>query len=170
MLDKITNLCRTLSKDTNEKLWRGVVIIYRGRNPVSCFDYEYLDGRVLITANYDNYMTYKHNIVEECSIDCKDKSIIVTIPCEVKLSATTFDGYGRFAFALEKSYAKTEVIFNPPATILYKDGEKYVSKCDSVDTFDEEKGLMLCLLKSHGYTYSDIERLLNSAKRFGDKK
>lgn len=62
-----------------------------------------------------------------------------------------------------------QCIFNPPATILYKCGKKSVSKCDSEDTFDEEKGLMMCLLKSHGYTYGDIERLLKSAKRFGKK-
>lgn len=73
---------------------------------------------------------------------------------------------------LSSMQAKDKVIFNPPATILYKDGKKYVSKCDSADDFDEEKGLMLCLLKSHGYTYTDIERLLKSAKRFnkGDKQ
>lgn len=62
-----------------------------------------------------------------------------------------------------------EVIFNPPATILYKDGKKYVSKCDSSDTFDEEKGLMMCLLKSCGYKYGDIKRLLKGAKRFGEQ-
>lgn len=64
---------------------------------------------------------------------------------------------------------KNEVIFNEPATILYKDGKKYVSKCDKEDKFSEELGLALCLLKSFGVSCSDFEKLLNSAKRQGGK-
>ena len=64
---------------------------------------------------------------------------------------------------------KTEVIFNEPATILYKDGKKYVCKCDKEDKFSEELGLALCLLKSFGVSYSDFEKLLKSAKRQGKK-
>ena len=65
--------------------------------------------------------------------------------------------------------AKNEVIFNKPATILYKDGNKYVSKCDKEDKFSEELGLALCLLKSFGVSYSDFEKLLKGAKRQGGK-
>ena len=64
---------------------------------------------------------------------------------------------------------KNKVIFNEPATVLYKDGKKYVSKCDKEDKFSEELGLALCLLKSFGVSYSDFEKLLNSAKRQGGK-
>ena len=60
---------------------------------------------------------------------------------------------------------KTEVIFNEPATILYKDGKKYVCKCDKEDKFSEELGLALCLLKSFGVSYRDFEKLLKGAKR-----
>ena len=60
---------------------------------------------------------------------------------------------------------KTEVIFNEPATVLYKDGKKYVCKCDKEDKFSEELGLALCLLKSFGVSYSDFEELLKGAKR-----
>lgn len=60
---------------------------------------------------------------------------------------------------------KTEAIFNEPATILYKDGKKYVCKCDKEDKFSEELGLALCLLKSFGVSYSDFEELLKGAKR-----
>lgn len=64
---------------------------------------------------------------------------------------------------------KHEVIFNEPATILYKDGKKYVCKCDKQDKFSEELGLALCLLKSFGVSYSDFEELLKGAKRQGVK-
>lgn len=64
---------------------------------------------------------------------------------------------------------KTEVIFNEPATVLYKDGKKYVCKCDKEDKFSEELGLALCLLKSFGVSYSDFEELLKGAKRQGVK-
>lgn len=64
---------------------------------------------------------------------------------------------------------KDKVIFNEPATILYKDGKKYVSKCDKEDRFSEELGLALCLFKSFGVAYSDFEKLLKSAKRQGGK-
>jgi hypothetical protein len=71
---------------------------------------------------------------------------------------------------LRKAYEpKTEVIFNEPATILYKDGNKYVCKCDKEDKFSEELGLALCLLKSFGVSYSDFEELLKGAKRQGVK-
>lgn len=60
---------------------------------------------------------------------------------------------------------KTKVIFNEPATVLYKDGKKYVCKCDKEDKFSEELGLALCLLKSFGVSYSDFEQLLKGAKR-----
>lgn len=63
------------------------------------------------------------------------------------------------------SEPKTEVIFNEPATILYKDGEKYICKCDKEDKFNEELGLALCLLKSFGVSYSDFKELLKGAKR-----
>ena len=62
-----------------------------------------------------------------------------------------------------------KVIFNEPATILYRNGKKYVSKCDKGDKFSEELGLALCLLKSFGVSYSDFEKLLKCAKRQGKK-
>lgn len=42
----------------------------------------------------------------------------------------------------------TKVIYQNPATIVFwSDGTKTVSKCDSNDTYDEEKGLILCIMK-----------------------
>ena len=50
------------------------------------------------------------------------------------------DGYKRV-------YIK-EVIFNNPATIVFwSDGTKTTSVCDNEDTYDTEKGVLLCVLK-----------------------
>ena len=62
--------------------------------------------------------------------------------------------------------AKNNLIFNNGVTILYVNGKKYVSKCDTEDTFDKEKGLLLCIAKSVGYKYKDIENMINNAKDF----
>ena len=58
-----------------------------------------------------------------------------------------------------------KIIFNPPATILFRDGEKYISKCHENDTYDEEKALAITLLKSFGISYLDLKRMISSAKR-----
>ena len=75
----------------------------------------------------------------------------------------------RNSFRYKCSTPKNEVIFNEPATVLYKDGKKYVCKCDKEDKFSEELGLALCLLKAFGVSYSDFEKLLKGAKRQGVK-
>lgn len=60
-----------------------------------------------------------------------------------------------------------KLIFRDNATILLKDGKKYVSKCQAGDTYDREKGLLLCLAKANGYTYNDICEMLNNAEYQG---
>ncbi len=60
--------------------------------------------------------------------------------------------------------SKITVLFNNPATILWKDGKKYVSKAHN-EEFDEEKGLLMCLAKANGYTHRDIQKMLKTAKR-----
>lgn len=64
---------------------------------------------------------------------------------------------------------KGKLIFRENATILLKDGNQYVSKCQSGDTYDREKGLLLCLAKANGYTYNDICEMLNNAEYQGEK-
>ena len=42
----------------------------------------------------------------------------------------------------------TKVIYQDPATIVFwSDGTKTVAKCDKKDPYDEEKGLILCIIK-----------------------
>jgi hypothetical protein len=62
-----------------------------------------------------------------------------------------------------------KVIFNPPATILYMNGNKYVSKVHG-EEFDEEKGLLMCLAKAHGHSHGEIKQMLKNAKRHTNKK
>ena len=69
--------------------------------------------------------------------------------------------YRQFADKFYKKYATgefmtstfhdvhiTKVIYQNPATIVFwSDGTKTVAKCDKNDTYDEEKGLILCIMK-----------------------
>lgn len=49
---------------------------------------------------------------------------------------------------LSNSFKPKQVIYNNPATIVYwMDGTKTVVKCSEYDTFDEEKGFAMALMK-----------------------
>ena len=56
-----------------------------------------------------------------------------------------------------------KLIFNGNATILFKDGKKYVTMCDASDTYDREKGLLTVLAKANGYNYEAIQEMLKNA-------
>ena len=58
----------------------------------------------------------------------------------------------------------TKVIFNNPATILFINGKKYVSKVHE-EEFDEEKGLLMCLAKANGISHLELQRMIKGAKR-----
>lgn len=62
-----------------------------------------------------------------------------------------------------KMYGKyfiEEVIFHPPATVVYwKDGTKTVVKCKADETFDHEKGLAMAICKKlygNGYNFHKV--------------
>ena len=77
-----------------------------------------------------------------------------------------------WAWALEMVENKANInklIFSDNTTILLKDGKRYVTKCQADDTYDREKGLLLCLAKANGYTYNDICEMLNNAEYLGKK-
>lgn len=59
---------------------------------------------------------------------------------------------------------KIKVIFNNPVTVLYYQGKKYVSKAHD-ETFDEEKGLLMCLAKANGISHLELKRILKNAQR-----
>ena len=63
-----------------------------------------------------------------------------------------------------KELHKTQVIYNPPATIvLWADGTRTVVKCDPLDTYDQEKGLALCYMKKAlGNTSRALNDVLHS--------
>lgn len=57
-----------------------------------------------------------------------------------------------------------QVIFDGEKTTLIKDGKKYVAKCNDGDTYDREKGLLVCLAKANGITYQEICEMLKNAE------
>ena len=64
-----------------------------------------------------------------------------------------------------------EVIFAPPATIVYwKDGTRTVVKCSDDDYFDEETGFVLCFMKkilgNKGNFNTYIRKSIKNAKRY----
>ena len=64
-----------------------------------------------------------------------------------------------------------EVIFSPPATIVYwKDGSRTVVKCSDDDYFDEETGFVLCFMKkilgNKGNFNTYIRKNIKNAKRY----
>jgi hypothetical protein len=64
----------------------------------------------------------------------------------------------------KEKYSTHEVIFNYPATIVILDsGEKGISKCLPADTYDEEKGYQIALLKAkQKRKLKDLKILQNS--------
>lgn len=67
-----------------------------------------------------------------------------------------------------ESKAKADrLIFRDNTTILFKDGKKYVAKCEKGETFDKEKGLLVCLAKANGYTFKDLQEMLAGAEMQG---
>lgn len=65
---------------------------------------------------------------------------------------------------------KYKLIFRDNATILIKDGKKYVAKCEAGDTYDREKGLLVALAKANGYKLKDIQEMLKNAEIQGEDK
>lgn len=55
-----------------------------------------------------------------------------------------------------------KIIFNKPATILYANGKRYVSKAYN-EEFDEEKGLLMCLIKTFGISHLELQRMIKGA-------
>lgn len=63
-----------------------------------------------------------------------------------------------------------KLIFRENATILIKDGKKYVAKCEAGDTYDREKGLLVALAKANGYKFKEIQKMLANAEIQGENK
>ena len=61
------------------------------------------------------------------------------------------------------------IIFNGNKTILKTKYSNFITTCDNEDNFDKEKGVMLCLLKSCGYSYTDVKKLVDNAKDTSNK-
>lgn len=75
-----------------------------------------------------------------------------------------------WTFEMVEEVLPDKLNFNKNVTILFKDGKKYIAKCHPEDTYDREKGLLLCLAKAYGYSYQDIQDMLSNAEIQGDTK
>ena len=60
-----------------------------------------------------------------------------------------------------------KLIFRDNVTILIKDGKRYVAKCREGDTYDKEKGLLVCLAKANGISFNDLQEMLAGAEYQG---
>lgn len=67
-------------------------------------------------------------------------------------------------FMLKQEQQTDKLIFRDNVTILIKDGKRYVAKCCKGDTYDKEKGLLVCLAKASGYTFDDLQKMLEDAE------
>lgn len=67
-------------------------------------------------------------------------------------------------FEMIKPISELKLIFRGSATILIKDGKKYVAKCEAGDTYDREKGLLVALAKANGYNFKEIQEMIANAE------
>lgn len=76
----------------------------------------------------------------------------------------TYDHSGLNSF-FSKNYKPKRVVFNNPYTIAYfDDGAKIVAKCNA-EKFDEEKGVMACIIKHLYGNRSEFLRVIENAER-----
>lgn len=62
--------------------------------------------------------------------------------------------------------SKGKIIFDTlrRRTTLKVDKKSVSVQCDSYDTFNKEKGVLLCIAKANGYIYDDIQHLIDNAE------
>lgn len=73
-------------------------------------------------------------------------------------------------FEMIEPISELKLIFRDNATILIKDGKKYVAKCEAGDTYDREKGLLVALAKANGYNFKEIQEMITNAEIQGKNK
>ena len=127
---------------------------------------------------YD-YKKFKENPALITKVKDEGTNFECFVPLEAKdiEELTLFDDpFGRVLLKIESSMdmAPKEVIFAPPATIVYwQDGSRTVVKCSEEDEFSEEMGFVLCFMKKwFGNTgkFNDyINEALAGAKRYYSK-
>lgn len=68
-----------------------------------------------------------------------------------------------------KENKKYRVIYNNPATILYINNKKYISKAHN-EKFDPEKGLLMCIAKANGISHLELKRMIKNATYQNNKQ
>lgn len=60
---------------------------------------------------------------------------------------------------------KFKVVFSGDTTTLFKEGKKYATaRCQAGDTYDREKGLLVCLAKANGINFKELREMLDRAE------
>lgn len=124
----------------------------------------------------------KWNIIDDISYDDKTTIVPVDMACPTPVTSSTVGiftpkiDYSKYATYKPKEHKVTkpvvkEVIFAPPATIVYwTDGSRTVVKCDKNDIFNEEIGFALCYIKkilgNRGHYNTYIAKSIKNAKRY----
>lgn len=125
-------------------------------SPWSCY-------RAEITFDTINYSEVEYLVKHKG----RDFTATARYGCDgLRSKVTTVDDYRELK---SSRTTKDKVIFNPPATILWRNGKKYVSKAHN-EEFDEEKGLLMCLAKANGITHLELKRMIKNAKRCDKNK
>ncbi len=71
----------------------------------------------------------------------------------------SFDIYNKKKQMVDTIYIR-EVIYNKPVTIVFwSDGTKTISKCGKSDTYNEETGLLYCIIKK--LSTNSLDKLFN---------
>ena len=119
---------------------------------------------------YDSNWNIKPTIIPvdmTCPTPVMSSSVGISTP---KIDYSKYATYKPKTHKVTKPVVK-EVIFAPPATIVYwTDGSRTVVKCDENDIFNEEIGFALCYIKkilgNRGYYNTYIAKSIKNAKRY----
>lgn len=75
------------------------------------------------------------------------------------------DGYCWWCWDTElEQLNDLKVVFDGNKTILSSNGKEYVATCEEGDTYDKEKGLLVCIAKANGITFEDLQQMLEKAE------
>ena len=99
-----------------------------------------------------------------------ERGKICTISKVYPYSCSVKENVYYWSLKMVEPISEPKLIFRDNATILIKDGKKYVAKCEVGDTYDREKGLLVALAKANGYNFKEIQKMIANAEIQGENK
>lgn len=180
----------------NHRVKRGFTISDNGKEKSITSDWisdvpDFMVGDRVVIKTWEQMKT-EYGVDEYGSIKCKYKFLKAmrslcgrkaTIRCTYKKQIwLTFDdinadsGWSFSTDMIELAYPTVrgcevkEKVKNPTYTTSEVQYLGQTAKCQYDDVFDLEKGIMLCMLKDKGITYSDIIKAVDSAEKVVEHK